>query len=321
VLFLAFATFSVGAQTPLEQAFNQLQKGSEFPEELQSTRSAVFLKVAVEGPNSKKSKTKLLAERLHKDLLKGHIDAVAYYRWQDLNTGLDATESYLETIRAREIKQIVFLISEAGNFQIYIIPTGEDPGLFAVDKKSWHTSGNSMEEVLGALNAAVRRHDLEIANFLISDTPEYFVDTEVFTKNRFESFQPDLKLDKLAVPLFTGIDPENIEEPEDQTLQAIVQAKYPFNYELVRTDLTEDLMKKAGFHYVLRYLHGEEATLMTLLDYRETATNPEKMGYKFYMKHLVTGDIYLGNTWDIQTNWQAALNKHLTNLRQTLKVE
>ena len=79
-------------------------------------------------------------------------------------------------------------------------------------------------------------------------------------------------------------------------------------------------MKKAGFQYVLRYLHGEEATLMTLLDYREDA-NPEKIGYKFYMKHLVTGDIYLGNTWDIQAGWQAALNRHLTNLRQSLKIK
>ena len=267
MLFLVLVTFSVGAQTPLEKAFDQLQKGSELSEDLQSTRSAVFLKVSTEGSNSKESNTKLLAEELHKDLLRGHIDAVAYYRWQDLNAGFDATGSYLETIREREINQIVLLISETGNFQIYIIPTGEDPGLFAVDKISWHTSGNTMEEVLGSLNAAIRGHDLEISNLLISDTPEYFVDTEVFTKNRFESFQPDLKLDKLAVPLFTSIDPENIEDSDDQTLQAIMQAKYPFNYELVRADLTEDLMKKAGFHYVLRYLHGEEATLMTLLDY------------------------------------------------------
>ena len=169
--------------------------------------------------------------------------------------------------------------------------------------------------------STVRRNDLEVANYLIVETPEYFIDTEIFTKNRFESYQPDLKLDKLAVPLLSGEDPENIEIPEDRLLESIISIEYPFSFELVGKGFSEDLMKKAGFQYVLRFLHGEESTLKTLLDYSEEAVNPTATTYKFYFKHLVTGDVYLGESWDGQADWQSALNVHLSNMKKRLKVE
>ncbi len=320
-LFLLATTIPGNAQTPLEQAFAELQKGPDLPEELQATRSAVFLKSSSMDSTGKALDWKAIAEELHKNLVAMHIDAVAYYRWQDLNAGFDATRSYLEVLRGREINQIILLSIAKGKFQIYIIPSSDNPGLLATDSPTWHTSSNSLDGVIETLASTVRRAGLDIANFLIAESPEFFMDTEIFIKNRFESFQPDLKLDMLAAPLFFGRDPDNLEYSADEDLESIMRSEYPFNYELVSTDLTEDQMKKAGFHYVLRYLHTEESTLKILLDYTGPATNPSKPGYKFYIKHLITGDIYLGNTWDSQASWQAALKMHLNNMKKSLKVK
>lgn len=320
-LFLLATSFPGIAQTPLEQAFKELQKGSELPDDLQATRSAVFLKTSSNDSSAKAVDWKLLAEELHKNLVAMHIDVVAYYRWQDLNAGFDASGSYLEVIKDREINQVIILSIGSGNVQIYIIPIGEDPGILTDDRPAWHTSSNSLEGAIETLASAVRRTGLDIANFLIAESPELFVDTEIFIKNRFESFQPDLKLDKLAVPLFLGKDPDDMENAKDIELESIMQEQYPFSYEMVGSDLTEDLMKKAGFQYVLRFLNAEESTLKMLLDYIEPAASPTKLVYKFYIRHLISGDIYLGNTWDSQTSWQAALKVHLTNMKKFLKVE
>lgn len=251
-----------------------------------------------------------------------YVDVVAYYRWQDLNAGYDATLSYLKALADREISQIIVLEAAFGDYEIYIVPTDlEAPGLLDTTQPAWYTRGNTMEEAVENLSGTVRRTDLERGNFLISGSPELFFDTEIFTKNRFESYQPDLKLDKLAVPLFYSDNVENIEHSWDQELKDIIHSQYPFAYELVGKNMTEDLMMKAGFQFVLRYLYGEERTLRTLLDYGSVDDRPDQMAYKYYIKHLITGDIYLGDAWDSQSEWQQALMIHLTKLRRSLKVE
>jgi hypothetical protein len=314
-------TSSGSAQTPLQKNFENLQTGTVLPEDLQSSRSAVFLKVN-QAHQADTMDWGNLAEEFHKSLSAMYIDAVAYYRWQDLNAGYDATISYLDALVEREISQVILLEAALGNYEIYIVSTDlEAPGLFDINQPAWHTRGNTLEEAVENLASMVRRTDLEVANFLISGSPELFYDTEIFTKNRFESYQPDLKLDKLAAPLFYSDDVEGLEQLWDQELKDIMHTQYPFAYELVAPNMTEDLMMKAGFQYVLRYLHGEERSLRTLLNYPSVDDHPDQTVYKYYIKHLITGDIYLGDAWDSQPEWQQALMIHLTKLRRSLKVE
>ncbi|GJM30032.1 MAG: hypothetical protein DHS20C17_26670 [Cyclobacteriaceae bacterium] len=321
VPLLFVTTIICKAQTTLQEQFKNLQTGTELPETLQSGRSAVFLKLNQSNPRDTIDWYQT-ADELHKNLMTLYIDAVAYYRWRDLNAGYDATGSYLTALADREISQIIVLEIARNSYDIYIIPTDlESPELLDLSQPAWHASGSSLEGVMENLTAVARRTDLERENFLISESPELFYDTSIFAKNRFESFQPDLKLDKLAVPLFYGTDVESPEHQWDQELKEIMRSQYPFTYELVAANMTEDLMQKAGFHYVLRYLHAEEQTLRTLLDYQGPADQPTQIAYKYYFKHLITGDIYLGDTWDSRPDWQQALMLHLTKLRRSLKVE
>ncbi len=321
VIFLLSASFPGRAQSDLVERFNNLQKGTELPEELQSSRTAVFVKI--DQPTVTDSSTWFtLADVFHESLVALHIDAVAYYRWRDLVAGIDATSSYFQGLAQRGISQIIILEKQNNLYHIYIAPTDpDDPLLLNESNTAWHTSGSTLETAIENMTVTVNRAGLEIANFLISGSPEYFVDTPIFTKNRFESFQPDLKLDKLAVPLFDATDPENLESREDLDLKSIMVSNYPFEYQLVGVNMSEDLMKKAGFHYVLRYLHGEETTLLTLLDYQEVGEPGPGFRFKYYFKHLITGDIYLGDNWDGRASWQEALQVHLQQMKRSLKVE
>jgi len=320
-IFLLMVTLVSRAQSVLPEFLDNLQEDAALPEGLQSTRSTVFLKMESMAPVDSVEWYSLASE-FHKGLAALHIDAVAYLRWRDLKAGFDATSSYLEGLADREISQIIILEVQQGSYHIYIVPTDvEKEGLMDTGDNVWHISGNSLENAISNMTLNVQRANLELGNFLISESPEFFIDTPIFKKNRFESFQPDLKLDKLAVPLMHSPDPENIQNSEDQELRSIMRQQYPFEYQLVGNTMSEELMKKAGYQYVLRYLYAEESTLLTLLDYQITPENPSMFGYKYYFKHLITGDIYLGENWDSRPGWQEALNVHLHNMRKYLNQE
>jgi hypothetical protein len=42
--------------------------------------------------------------------------------------------------------------------------------------------------------------------------------------------------------------------------------------------------------------------------------------YKFYMKNLEYGNIFLGNKWDADTSWQDALRNYVMALRADAKI-
>ena len=321
IIFFASATLASFAQPSFFTPPDSLQKGGALPEGLQSTRSAVFIKID-HTVSLDSTQWYEMAQLFHRALVDLHIDAVVYYRWRDLNAGLDASESYKEALAAREVNQILLLEVGPGSYQIYIVPSStEDDEIFSIEQQAWHISGTTLENATTNLTQVVNKAGLEIANFLISESPEFFIDTPIFKKNRFESFQPDLKLDKLAVPLFNSEDPEQANHPSDLEIQAIFKNQYPFEYQIVGAGMSEDLMRKAGFQYVLRYLTAEESTLLTLLDYPFSSEAPGKFGFKFYFKHLITGDIYLGDDWDGRSSWQQALTGHLSSMKRSLKVE
>jgi hypothetical protein len=206
-IFLLAVTFVCRAQSVLPEFFSTLQTDAGLPEGLQSSRSAVFLKIESEAVSDSMSWYSL-ADEFHQGLAALHIDAVAYYRWRDLNAGFDATNSYLEDLAEREINQVIILEVRQDTYQVYIVPTNpEQEGLLDEAGHAWHISGNTLENTISDLTLQVQRAGLEVANFLISGSPEFFIDTQIFKKNRFESFQPDLKLDNLAVPLVHSDDP------------------------------------------------------------------------------------------------------------------
>ena len=318
-IFLWCCSVYCWAQTPLESAYQNVNSGSSLPEDLLASRTAVFLKVpsvANDHPRYWKS----LAREMHTTLVSLKIDAVAYYQWQDLNAGIDATNSFMQTLLNRDISQVIILELRDNQYIFTIIPTHDDPSFLDTSAATWQAKGPELAGILEGLSLAVRARGLEVANFLVVEGAEFFTDTPVFKKNRFESFQPDLKLDKLAIPVEGGDNPEELQLPENLESQAVFQ-HYPFQYEFVDYQKGEDLLRRAGFQYVLLCLYAPEASVKDLLDYQGASEAGSQMVYKFYMRHIISGDIYLGDEWDAASTRQQALSNHINNFKRSLKIE
>jgi hypothetical protein len=184
----------------------------------------------------------------------------------------------------------------------------------------------------------VNKSGLERENFLIIDVPETFKKTRVIKSRRVENFNPDIRIDKLAVPKFTeSIMLEMDVDQANMALDSIMENYYPFEYGLVEPGMTAEEMISQGYLMVLKKLQNNGESLRRMLGYdlseEETilisirkGPNEEVMKYridqqvhKYYVQQLYTKDIYLGEEWDAGQSWQEALFNHIENLKAKLK--
>jgi len=305
-------------QTLLQQAYDQLSPGATLPENILASRTAVFLNLPPQTNEQHPLHWKPVANTLHSALVGLKIDAVAYYSWQELNSGIDASASFFEVLKGRNIEQVIILSFNQGRYDLYIVPTKDHDMFLDPEAPNWHLAGADLQGVLTQLSDKIKSTGPELANFLVVEQPEFFNDTRMFRSNRFETYQPDLKLDKLAVPLLVTENPEELSNPDNLNLQQVMSA-YPFRYELVDYKRGEELLKRAGFQYILLSLYAPESSVRALLDYQSTG-DEGRMVYKFYIRHLNSGDIYLGDTWDASASYETALQNHIDHLKVALKV-
>ncbi len=224
-------------------------------------------------------------------------------------------------------------------------------------QKAWYNQNDEFDNVLINLYRSLGQHNLELSNHMILDQPEYYKDIPVMTGRRFEEYQPDLKLDKLVVPAFNSITiPNNVDDPvvlqtiektnehikyDNEKLQEIMQ-QYPYQYGIEEvSEKTNQQLIAAGYQYILMNIHTSGRAVKQFLNYK---TNPnesdyvsrrvapdlsievipvpvEQPVYKFYVKHLYTGDVFLGSKWDADITWQQALENHINGMKIELKIK
>jgi hypothetical protein len=191
-------------------------------------------------------------------------------------------------------------------------------------------------------------------NLLILDTPEYLREPDIIRGRRHERINTDLRIDRLAVPRFPMASSGNGEDTEvtedtsadlDQhnlglnaDLEAIFST-YPYEYKMVDYDFEEENLRKKGFQFILMRLYTTSDMILKLLEYKDDGTSDTQASsssspdettskksipsnqpvYKYYIKHIHTGDVYLGETWDAAPTWQKALSNHLNYILNRLE--
>src|SRR5690606_17585223 len=229
----------------------------------------------------------------------------------------------------------------------------ENDLFFEAGQPAFQIQHNNLRTLLQQFIRVVSGSGLDRSNFLILEHPEFFYETQMFAKGRFEKFNPDLKLDKLAVPLFEErLPPQNVppgmsrEEVNQRVagenqqiaaannrLEQILNA-YPFEYESVAYKEGAAAWKKTGNHFILLNIHGKASTVRDFLGYETVGDQPtftstrlvegeavtqeidkDKEVYKYYIQHINSGEIYLGTHWDVATTWEQALENFIYNLR------
>jgi hypothetical protein len=314
-----------------QEAFPFLNKSNQLPKDLLSKRAVVFMNV-----NSLKWDEE--AQKIHDSFINIGVDAVAYYALSDIMSGEDATTAFYSDISQRSIENMLIIHQSNNDFALYATKIPEEGGFFQKGMPAFYLEAPSLKELGTKLQTLVNKSDLERENFLIIDVPETFKRTNVIKSRRVANFNPDIRIDKLAVPKFENnimldvdIDKANAE------LDSIMKQHYPFKYGLVDPEMSAEEMISEGYLMVLKKLENNGESLRRMLGYDlsegETILITLRKGedekvmkyrinehvHKYYVQQLYTKDIYLGDSWDAGKTWQEALINHVENLKAKLK--
>jgi len=313
----AFAQFSMDEKTWLER----LDLNGGLPEKLLSTRSVVFYDYTL-------SEKELVD--VQQSFQRTGIDAVAYFELDMLMAGKDVTKAFSEYFVKREIINLLFIEKDEQGFRI--IATFYNGKESVIDQKqvAWSKANSNLSEALKDLFRTASSQKKQ--NLLINDAPEMGLQINPIGGNRNEFFAIDLKVDPLAVPK-TG------DELVDKQLEEIFRMHYPLKYKMTEPGTSEKDLRKQGLLYVVCWIHTRGNVAKDLLGYdmskSESAlvsvTYPENQQqlknissntpvYKFYFKHIDSGNVFFGTKWDADLTWEQALLNQLKGMKAELRL-
>lgn len=321
LLFILFAfCLLVPAQAQQSPVAN-LKLSQQLPSELLKSRSVVIINTRAAGA-PKQERWETVAKEMHAELRAIGVDPVAYYELGNVLSGPDATTGFLKDFQQRQIQNVIF-VEKAGSLSLTVAPLGKTT-LVDAGAPAWQARGGSAGEVVKALYQAASSASLHLSNFLIPEGPELFYTTDnVSFKKRFFSYPLDIKFDKLAVPKYAILKSAGTDSLS--SVKAIMQ-QYPYEWGLTEAGTAEETLRmKHGYPYVLLYLHTAQDNVRRFLNYApdkeaplelQSGPDPGVPVYKFYIRHIPTGDVYTGSSWDAATDWQIALSGFLQGLRK-----
>jgi len=314
---IAQAQFSIDEKTWLEQM--NLQGG--LPDKLLSTRSVVFYDYTLKEKEIKD---------MQQSFQRTGVDAVAYFELDMLMAGKDVTKAFGDYLNKREVTNLMFVQKGEGGFRI--IATAYNAKETVIDKQqaAWSRSNSNLNEALKELyreSSSQRKQ-----NLLINETPETGLKINPILGNRNEFYAIDLKVDPLAVPK-TG------DELTDRELEEIFKLYYPLKYKMTDPGTPEKELRKQGLLYVVCFVRTRGVVAKDLLGYdmskSESALlsvtypdNQQQMKnigsntpiYKFYFKHIDSGNVFFGTKWDADLTWQQALINQIKGMKAELRL-
>jgi hypothetical protein len=321
-VFLVFLCFTAKAQIPVgqQELLAKLKAGSNLPEKLLSTRSVVFYPYTM---------TEKELDQIQGSFQRAGIDAVVYLETDLLAAGRDASVALAEYLNAREISHII-IFQKGEGYGMYAAEYNKMADLFKPEQSAWYKKDKALDVLLQGL-VRLANSGLKKENMLINDYPEVAMPLNIFRGRRSEFFAIDLKVDPLAVPKFG-------DEAMDRELEEIMKS-YPYKYKLTEPGLSEAQIRKDGSYYVLRYVFARDKAAHNLLGYDAaksqsaivSVTYPDDkphlksipantLTYKFYFKHIDSGNIFLGTKWDADVTWQQALISQIRAFKAELKI-
>ncbi len=322
--FLLLTSASALAQLPLDetQFYARIKPGTVLPQNLLTTKTAVFY------PYSMTQKELELAQQYFQ---RSGIDAVAYFVTDLLMAGRDVSVNMAQSLNSREITNLIVFQRGSDFFKLTLFEYNRKANFVEPDAPTWVSQHRLLEELMKGLYLATANGGLKKQNYLINDFPETGFMINAIDGRRNEFYAIDLKVDPLAVPKFG-------DEVLDKELEEIMKA-YPFKYTLTEPGLSEADLRKQGYLFVLRFVKARAGVAKQVLGYPVTKSEsaivsisyvseqPEVRNisvnadvYKFYFKHIDSGNAYLGTKWDADESWQQAIVNQLRGMKIELKI-
>jgi hypothetical protein len=325
IVVLTLATTMLSAQIPVgqENFLARLTAGSTIPETLLSTRSIVFYPYTMTIEELK---------NVQEYFERTGIDAVVYVESDFIAAGRDPSVALAQYLNGREIKNLILFQKEPDGYSVYATSYNGLATFVEEGQSAWHGKARTLEQLLQNLFRSANGASVPRQNMLINEHPELARPINIFTGRRGDFFAIDLKVDPLAVPKFG-------DEAMDRELEEIMKS-YPFKYKLTEAGLSEAQIRRDGSYYVLRFVYARCKAAQDLLGYESPRSQSaivsvtygednkpqlksipaNAMVYKFYFKHIDSGNIFLGTKWDADVTWQQALINQLQAFRAELKI-
>ena len=298
---------------------------AQIPETLVTERSFVIYDSAPEQKGEYLVRGDWLkrTEKIQSLLRLTGVDVVSYLHQDDWNASPSHKDAYRLFFLTREIRNII-TISEEENLVRMKIQDAESM------KELWVNTGSSIDQLIYRLGKEIKALDYEVQNFLLLEKAEIFTDIPVTKWNTYKNFPRKIRGSKVGVAKF-GTDTEN------DTLIKIMAQHYPYKFEIIDYSSDEDALRQ-GYQYVLSHISTTGESIKRLLNYQEgineTAYVSSVAGegssfkiktipsdanvIKFYFRHTVSQEIFVGYSWDADVTWDQALKNFLVNLRKVL---
>lgn len=321
LLLLMVATSYAQPEHEKEGLLKKLSFTDQVPEGLLARRSVVLFDDAIPLKE---------LEEIQLGFQPAGIDAIAYFPVNRMLSGADPQKAFADYLVGRNVGFLIFVERTITNYTFTFVPFNNKPTLADVHTPAWRQTGSILKEVLLTIYRLALSNQKK-QNFLVNDFPEFDIPIKIFTGRRNEGYTGQVKTLRVAVPKFAN-------EKADAAMEQILKKDFPVKYELVDPELTEAELSRSGFGLVIRYVHTSGRLAKELLDYdvsqiansisyvamvggeAQLKTIPaDEIVYKFYVKHLEYGNIFLGNKWDADPSWEMALTNHLLLMRQDLK--
>jgi hypothetical protein len=320
LLFLISLCSMAQPATEKKVVLSKLNFVDAVPEGLLARRAVVLYDEAI-------SKNEL--EEAQKAFQKTGIDAVAYIITDHALAGPDPVRAFTTYLTSRAIGFLIFFEKDK-DYSLTFVAYNNTRDLVTISAPAWKQSNHSLTDMLTTIyRSAITNQKKQ--NLLINDYPETDITLKYFIGRRNESHTSDVVSFKVAVAKWG-------DEKADAELAEILKEHFPVKYELVDPKLEERELGSRGFRTVLRFVHTRGSVAKEILGYdlsqlahslstvyfvngeADVKTIPaNETIYKFYVKHIEYGNIFLGKGWDADITWQDALKNHLQAMRESLK--
>ena len=311
----------VKAQFLSEELLIARLKSGSIPEEVMSKRSVVLHTSTV---------TPKEIATIHEGLIRAGIDAVAYFEADRILAGGDPEKAYNKYLTRREISCVVFIQKKSSGFSCYITLYNSKPDFVNAGQAAWSVNASTLSQLMNEIyRSALSSYQKK--NLLINEVAETELPVRVVEGTRSETYAYDLKVDNLAVPKFS-------DSVANKELSEIFKS-YPLRFQLTDNTVSDKDLRNKGFLYVLCVVHGRSGVVKELLGYTvnqsESAfvsvTYPgtemqlknipaETEVYKFYARHIDSGNVFLNTKWDADTSWQQALQNFIKGMKAEMKL-
>jgi hypothetical protein len=198
---------------------------------------------------------------------------------------------------------------------------------------AWSVSNRLLTEALKTLYQTASNQQKK-QNLLINDAPETEAQIDPIVGKRNDFYATDLKVDLLAVPK-TG------DEAIDKELEEIFKTNYPLKFKMTEPGIGEKELRRQGHLYIMCFIYTRGAAARELLGFDMSKAESAFLSivfpdggqqqlknisantpvFKFYFKHIDSGNIFLGTKWDADVTWQQALLNHIRGMKAELRID